>query len=379
MPNTAAVMTAPNPSSRIIQTGKGAGATHYSELLNKVKSAGLLKREVKYYSIYFAIVSVLSIAAWVGIYFVGILAGQNWPWLFLALPLLVFQGALTAQYGFIAHELAHNQVFAKNKWNDRVGLVLANLFAGLSYGFWLAKHNRHHAKPNMIDGDPDIDLRVLAFSTEQKYQKPATERLLTRHQGWMFPIISFFTAGDLLLDSFKSVTRTSGRGANRRFLELAILIARMVIPLAVYMIFLGPIAGPIAWLLYMAFFGFFMGNAFAVNHIGMPLVEKNSKVGFLERQVLTSRNIKPSFFMDIMMGGLNYQVEHHLFPSMARPNLKAARDLTKEFCVKKGIKYTEVSFARGYADVLIFLNNVGTSTRVDPFICPVVQAYRQTA
>lgn len=123
----------------------------------------------------------------------------------------------------------------------------------------------------------------------------------------------------------------------------------------------------------------FMGNAFAVNHIGMPLVEKGSRIGFLERQILTSRNIKPNWFTDMMIGGLNYQVEHHLFPSMARPQLKRARELTRAFCAEKGIKYTEVSFVSGYASVIRYLNTVGKSTRIDPFICPMVQSFRQTA
>ena len=122
-----------------------------------------------------------------------------------------------------------------------------------------------------------------------------------------------------------------------------------------------------------------MGNAFAVNHIGMPLVEKGSRIGFLERQILTSRNIKPNWFTDMMMGGLNYQVEHHLFPSMARPQLKRARELTRAFSAEKGIKYTEVSFSTGYASVIRYLNTVGKSTRIDPFICPMVQSFRQTA
>ncbi len=374
------ITLSPTPSStKLRKTGKIEGGSYYSELLDQVKSQKLLKRNVKFYSLSFAAITLLSLAAWAGVILMGIFFHGQFAWQLLVLPIVVIQGALTAQYAFIAHELAHNQVFTKNKWNDWVGLVMANLFAGLSYGFWLAKHNRHHAKPNMVDGDPDINLRVIAFSTEQKYAKPATERFLTNHQGWLFPILSFLTAGDLLLDSIKSVFRKEGRGANRRFLELAMLVVRFFVPAVMYFLFLDPLMAAIAFLGYMAFFGFFMGNAFAVNHIGMPLVEKGSRIGFLERQVLTSRNITPNWFMDMMMGGLNYQVEHHLFPSMARPQLKRARKLVIEFCKEKGIKYTEVSFPKGYASVISYLNSVGTSTRVDPFICPVVSAYRQTS
>jgi hypothetical protein len=71
-----------------------------------------------------------------------------------------------------------------------------------------------------------------------------------------------------------------------------------------------------------------MGAAFAPNHKGMPLVAKEAKLDFFSRQVLTSRNIRGSWLKDNLMGGLNYQVEHHLFPSMARPNLRKAHEIT---------------------------------------------------
>jgi len=358
------------------QTEKSAGGTYYSELLQKIKQEDLLRKTPKFYIGYFAIVSAIYLATWAGVILLGVFFPNDWTWQLFGLLIATIQGALSAQYGFIGHELAHSQVFAKKKWNEIGGLVVANLFAGLSYGFWLSKHNRHHAKPNMIDGDPDIDLRILAFTTEQKYRKSSTERLFTRHQGWIFPILSFLTAGDLLLDSIKSLGRKNGRGAHLRWVEGSLLLIRFTVPIVLFLLFFHPLAAIAAWALYMLTFGFFMGNAFAVNHIGMPLVAKDSKVGFMERQVLSSRNIKPSWFMDVMMGGLNYQIEHHLFPSMPRPQLKRARILVQEFCEAKGIKYTEVSFSKGYASVLRHLNSVGASTKTDPFICPMIAAYR---
>lgn len=369
------ISTAP----RVKTTAKRAGGTQYSELLNKVRSAGLLKKTPAFYVDYFIIISLLSLATWAGVILFGVFFHNDFVWQLFGIAIAAIQGALTAQYAFIGHELAHNQVFAKNKWNERAGLVVANLFAGLSYGFWLSKHNRHHAKPNMVDGDPDINLRILAFSTEQKFLKNSTERLLTKNQGWLFPVLSFFTAGDLLLDSIKSLSRKEGRGANMRWIEASLLLVRFLVPIAMFLIFFHPLAALISWVVYMLAFGFFMGNAFAVNHIGMPLVEKDSRIGFLERQVLTSRNIRPSWFMDAMMGGLNYQVEHHLFPSMPRPHLKETQRMVREFCHEKNIKYTETSFVEGYAQVLRYLNEVGVSTSVDPFMCPMVSMYRPIA
>jgi hypothetical protein len=57
-----------------------------------------------------------------------------------------------------------------------------------------------------------------------------------------------------------------------------------------------------------------MGSSFAPNHIGMPLVSPKLKLDFLRRQVLMSRNISGGPPISVFMGGLNYQIEHHLFP-----------------------------------------------------------------
>ena len=62
-----------------------------------------------------------------------------------------------------------------------------------------------------------------------------------------------------------------------------------------------------------------MGCSFAPNHKGMPVLSAGHTLDFLRKQVLTSRNIRGGWFVDILLGGLNYQIEHHLFPSMPRP------------------------------------------------------------
>lgn len=106
----------------------------------------------------------------------------------------------------------------------------------------------------------------------------------------------------------------------------------------------------------------------------MPLIPRDSKIDFLSRQVLTSRNITGRF-TGALMGGLNYQAEHHLFPSMARPHLARAAEITKAYCAEHRIPYTETTLLASYAHVIDYLNKVGLSGR-DPFECPMVSAYR---
>jgi fatty acid desaturase len=351
-------------------------ASQYSVLLEEVKKAGLLKKTPAFYVKRLVGITVISLALWAAVYFIA-QSGSSLIAL-IAIPTMIFMGIMAAQYAFIAHESAHRQVFHSNKLNDFVGLILANLMAGLSYGFWMRKHNRHHAKPNQVEGDPDINIRVLAFRPQDVAAKPMPERFITKHQGKLFPFLLLFTGFDLLLDSFVSVMRKDKR-RKKRFTEFALMVIRQSTPIIVLLLLFPPLYAGVLWLLMMMSFGLFMGGAFAPNHKGMPLVPKDSKINFFQRQVLTSRNIKSTWLTDNLMGGLNFQVEHHLFPSMSRPHLKEAHKIVTRYCNENGIPFKETGLFESYGIVIRYLDKVGLSTNSNPFVCPMIAELRPRA
>ena len=85
--------------------------------------------------------------------------------------------------------------------------------------------------------------------------------------------------------------------------------------------------------------GLYLGSSFAASHIGMPVLAHDTRIDFFRRQVLTSRNIAGGRVASFAMGGLNYQIEHHLFPNMPRPNLRKARPIVQRFCQDSSITY----------------------------------------
>ena len=349
--------------------------TNFHLILQQVKEAGLLNKRPSFYIIRLAVITVIATTLWVGAGFVGnALAHSQW-WIIAGFLLAGLLGIMSAQYGFIAHEASHRQVFKNNKANDWLGLILANLFAGLSYGFWLRKHNKHHQRPNQIGEDPDIAIRVLSFTTESKEAKKGIERFFTERQGYLFPFLLLFTGFDLLLDSFAGLARKD-KPLRVRILEFSLMMIRQTAPYIVMGLMFGWLWAIALWFFMMITFGFFMGAAFAPNHKGMPLVEKDSKLDFFSRQVLTSRNIRGSWLKDNLMGGLNYQVEHHLFPSMARPFLRKAHGMVAEFCRKNDITLVEMNLLSSYVVIMKHLNKVGLSNNVDPFVCPMVAELR---
>ncbi|MCW2856047.1 MAG: acyl-CoA desaturase, partial [Marmoricola sp.] len=160
-------------------------------------------------------------------------------------------------------------------------------------------------------------------------------------------------------------------------LELVLVVTRLSVYVAVLFVFL-PTGMAAAFLgIQLAVFGVCLGAAFAPAHKGMPIVPATMKLDFLRRQVMVSRNVYGNPLVDFFMGGLNYQIEHHLFPSMPRCNLKRARSLVREHCEREGIAYTEVGLFRSYALVVDYLNNVGLRAR-DPFDCPLASQLRDS-
>jgi fatty acid desaturase len=109
----------------------------------------------------------------------------------------------------------------------------------------------------------------------------------------------------------------------------------------------------------------------------MPIIPADVKPDFLSKQVRTSRNITGGLWATILMGGLNYQIEHHLFPSMPRPHLRAARTLVREHCGRNDVPYVEASLLASYRTVIGYLNRVGLAAR-DPFDCPLASQLRSS-
>ncbi|HEY0260463.1 MAG TPA: acyl-CoA desaturase [Lacisediminihabitans sp.] len=339
--------------------------TEYSALLRTVRDAGLLRRRRGFYYLMFGLVTLALAGVVSGV----LLLGDSWYQLLMAGAL----GIVFTQYAFLAHEASHRQVFESGKANDVAARALANLVVGISYSWWMTKHSRHHANPNVVGKDPDIARDTISFVEADAAKTRGIGALFTRHQGYLFFPILVFEGLNLHVQGFRTVF---GRGkVERRRTEASMLVLRSSLYLAVLFAVLPPgVAGAFVGV-QLAVFGVYMGASFAPNHKGMPILPHDAKVDFLRRQVLTSRNIRGNWSMDTLMGGLNHQVEHHLFPNMPRPNLGKARAIAKKYCADRGIVYTETSLTESYGIVIRYLNRVGLSAGGDPFDCPAATAF----
>ncbi|MGW1341517.1 fatty acid desaturase family protein [Kribbella sp. NPDC002412] len=338
----------------------------YTDLARTVRELGLLRRRRLYYWIRISLVLAAFAAVWVGI---GLL-GNSWLQLLMAGALAL----VLTQVAFLSHDSAHRQIFDSAAWNDWTARLLGGGLIGMSSSWWHSKHSRHHQAPNQVDRDPDIGAGVVAFTPERFAQRRGLSGWLTRRQGWLFFPLLTLEGLNLYVSSLRHLLRRSASRVER--IEAAIVLSRLGAYLAVLLILL-PIGKAGAFLgLQLAVFGVCLGGAFAPNHKGMPLVPATMKLDFLRRQVLMSRNIRGGVLVDFALGGLNYQIEHHLFPSMPRPTLKQVQPIVREYCAEHDVPYTEVGLFTSYGIVVGYLNNVGLRAR-DPFQCPLVEAYRK--
>jgi fatty acid desaturase len=345
--------------------GSRSGTSTYAALLNQVKARGLLRRRTGYYWTLFSILITAVGGAWAAF----AMLGDSWFQLIVAGVL----GLLFTQFAFLSHEAAHRQVFVSNTWNDRTAQYAGTFLAGVSYSWWMNKHTRHHANPNTVAKDPDISFAALSFRDEDAADRRGFLRHLVRVQGYAFFPMLMLEGANLHWQSARVLANVKALPGRR--IEAGLFVGRFVLYLTAVFVFL-PTGLAFAFLgVQLAVFGVYMGASFAPNHKGMALIPPGEKIDFFSRQVLTSRNIRGGRFMEVLMGGLNYQVEHHLFPSMPRPNCRAVRPLVREYCESVGVPYTETTMLQSYGIVIRYLNEVGLAAR-DPFECPMVAERR---
>lgn len=338
----------------------------YSALMRTVRDAGLLRRRRGFYYAVFAALVVALGGAITGF----VLLGDSWYQLLIAAAL----GIILTQIAFVTHEASHRQVFESGKANDRAGRWLAAGVVGISYHWWMHKHSRHHAKPNQVGADPDIAPDTIRFTEADAAEVRGPLAFITRRQGWLFFPLLTLEGLNLHVRSIMSLFE-KGK-IEGRALELTLIGLRLSLYVAVIFWAL-PLGMAFAFIgVQMAVFGVYMGASFAPNHKGMPVLPHDSKLDFLSRQIITSRNIKGGWWSTALFGGLNHQVEHHLFPNMPRPALAKAREITREYARDLGIPYTEAGVGESYRIVIRYLNEVGLQAR-DPFDCPMVNRFRR--
>jgi fatty acid desaturase len=308
-------------------------------LAARIRDAGLLDRRPGYYRAKIVLTVASYAAGWVGL----VLLGSSWA----ALGVAAFLGVMCTQLGFIGHDAGHQQVFRSRRANWRLGLAVGNVLIGLSFGWWVPKHNAHHAHPNQVGRDPDIgEAPVVLISADcSTGERRSLSRLLARWQGALFFPLMLLRSTGMHVSGIQRLLRRRDRAAG---VEATLIALHVALYLTVVLWVLSPLKALAFVGVQQAVFSLYLGCSFAPNHKGMPIIENGMEMGFAQRQVITARNVAGGRFTNLVLGGLNYQIEHHLFPTMPRPNLARAQSIIRSFCIESSLGYREDSLVGSF-------------------------------
>ncbi|CAG8616837.1 4900_t:CDS:2, partial [Ambispora gerdemannii] len=284
-------------------------------------------------------------------------------------------GLFWQQCGWLAHDFLHHQVFEERKYNDLMGAFIGSVCQGFTPSWWKDKHNTHHAAPNVHGQDPDINTHPLLSWSEyaltdmfdpeftEKFIKssgvsPTTARFLVKYQTLLyFPILTFARLS-WLIQSFVFVLPD---GQDGKSVKMPVATAEKI-GLGIHYAWVGALIWYIPTISFaITFFfssqmicGILLALVFSLNHNGMRVLteEESQNMDFFEEQVITGRDVISAipayqWWIDWFTGGLNYQIEHHLFPSIPRHHFHKIQPTIENLCIKYKISYHRTTFWAG--------------------------------
>jgi fatty acid desaturase len=343
-----------NPAPPLLkESAPHSPPNQYAELKRLIKQRGLLDHQPAYFA-----GKILLTLTLLALSLALLLVLDN---LWLQLLNAAYLAFVFVQISLLAHDIGHRQFSFRASWkNDWATLILGNLLLGVSRQWWIDKHNEHHGHPNQLEVDPDIEIPLLAFEEEQALHKRGIARFVVKYQAALIFPLSLLQALSMHRSSIRFLIE---KKAKSTFAEALVMGAHF----ALYFGLLFSVLEPLQALLFIAvhrgLFGMFMVSIFAPNHKAMPVLDRDSQLDFVHRQVLTSRNVMAHPITDFWYGGLNYQIEHHLFPRLPRNKLREVQPIVKDFCRDHSIAYHETSVLQSYREILQHLHEVGAPLR----------------
>jgi fatty acid desaturase len=325
----------------------------YAELKRLIKQKGLLDQQ----SSYFAGKMILTLGLLAVSLTLLLILDNTW----LQLLNAAYLAFVFVQISLLAHDFGHRQLSFRASWkNECLTLILGNLLLGVSRQWWIEKHNEHHGHPNQLDVDPDVDIPLLAFEEEQALDKRGLARFVVKYQAVLIFPLSLLQALSMHRSSIQFLIQKKAKSA---WAETLVMGAHFVLYFGLLFSVLEPLQALLFIAVHRGLFGLFMVSIFAPNHKAMPVLDRDSQLDFLRRQVLTSRNVIAHPITDFWYGGLNYQIEHHLFPRLPRNKLREAQPIIKDFCEEHSIAYHETGVLQSYREILQHLHEVGAPLR----------------
>lgn len=297
--------------------------------------------------------------------------------------------AFWQQMAFVGHDGGHMAITHDFKTDWKIGIFVGNMTTGVSIGWWKKSHNAHHIVTNSVEFDPDIQ-HLPVFAVTEKFFKSVKsmyhERILyfdqvarffVSNQHWLYYIVMGLARFNLYVQSFLLVfSLPCGRN---KYFELFGLIFFWT-----WYIYLCSFLPTWTSLFIFVFVAHFLAGILHVqitlSHFSMDTyhghpneVFKGS--GYALLQLQTTMDIECNPWLDFFHGGLQFQIEHHLFPRLPRHRLRETKSKVQELCRKHNVPYRSKTFYEANVEVIQRLKETATKAKcLSPIIWEGVNA-----
>jgi len=270
-------------------------------------------------------------------------------------------GLAQGRCGWFMHEGGHGSLTGKLPIDIAIQVISYGTGCGMSAAFWRNQHNKHHATPQKVGHDVDLDtLPLVMFHSSLKDGKQGkmVNKTWISLQGYLFAPLTTL----IVTLSWQLILHPRHSFRTGRYHELAAMAVRYGIVgcVGVQLDYtaMQVVGGYLAynWLASMYIF-----CNFAVSHTHLPVLQRDEDVSWVRYAADHTMNIKPGQFkwVDWWMSYLNYQIEHHLFPSMPQFNHPKISPRIKQLFKKHGVTYIEDSYTGAMKTTFNNLDQVG--------------------
>lgn len=241
-------------------------------------------------------------------------------------------GFTLGRNGLLMHDMGHRAFFG-NMWRDRAfHVILFCLGIAGSPSWWTNQHNKHHAATQELEHDVDLQtLPVVAFNREiAKNGNP----LWLKYQWLTFVPMQLLFLPFWRFLHFRHAIRT------KNIPEMICIPLHDVIG-AFILYFFGLSISKFVIYESLGFMigGCYIASVFSINHTHKPTANASTERNWVKRATEYTTNSEPNYFNSWFTGYLNFQIEHHLFPSVPHPNLYEVSKRVRKLCEKNKIAY----------------------------------------
>jgi delta8-fatty-acid desaturase len=288
-------------------------------------------------------------------------------------------GMFWQQTAFIGHDLGHNGISHSVFWDSAFGLLVGNLCMGISSAWWKYTHNVHHVRTNDLHFDPDIQhMPAIAITVEyldkifSKFHRawiPPTDRITAKissvviryqHYHWFITVLAsrvFLYASSIIFAFVQQPKFVNGRNSSRLYMFLE-QITLVLFHIWVFCLFYYCTDRPFLYHAIAYITAGILHIQIIMNHFACPVFDDIEEDNFVVHQLRSSMAISSNVYTHWFYGGLQFQVEHHLFPMMPRHNLRKVKPFILQLCKKYNLPYLENSFCGAIKDIFYVLKDV---------------------